>query len=182
MCAQRWDAAEDGGLPGAVYRQALGRFGSGVTVISVAHAGGYHAMTANAFMSISLDPPLVAVSIGRKARMNEHLAERCRFGISVLSEPQQALAFHFGGRPDPAVQPAVEWEQGVPLMAGSAATLVVDVDRIHEAGDHRIFVAQLCQLRWSEAPPLIFWAGRFGQFVGRTAAPPTHPTDPHFWC
>src|SRR5438067_10695325 len=116
-----WNAERDGPVPPAAFRQALGRFGSGVTVVSIANGDAYHAMTANAFMSISLDPPLVAISVARKARMHGYLAEGSRIGISVLSEFQQALGLHFGGRPDPHLVPGVDWEQGVPVMAGSAA-------------------------------------------------------------
>src|SRR5690349_3955219 len=93
-----WSADQNGPVPAATFRQALGRFGSGVTVVSVANGDAYHAMTANAFMSISLAPPLVAISVARKARMHGCLAEGSRIGISVLSEFQQALGLHFGGR------------------------------------------------------------------------------------
>jgi len=178
-----WDSACDGCLPAATFRQALGRFGSGITVVSVAHAHGYHAMTANAFMSISLDPPLIAISIARKARINEHLVEGTRFGISVLSESQQPLALHFGGRPDPDMFPPIDWERGVPLMADSAATFVAQVHQIHDGGDHRIFVARLLQLQWHEAAPLLFWGGGFGEFRARRPAPAGFlPPVPDFWC
>lgn len=180
--SRSWDAAHDGCVPASVFREGLGRFGSGVTVLSVAHGDGYHAMTANAFMSISLDPPLIAVSVGRKARMNEHLREGARLGINVLSQTQQAVALHFGGRPDPALQFDVEWEQGVPVLAGSAGTLVAEVERIHEAGDHRIFIAQLTRLNWSDEAPLLFWGGRFGRFLPRASALAPPPLTPDFWC
>jgi flavin reductase (DIM6/NTAB) family NADH-FMN oxidoreductase RutF len=176
-----WDGAVEGSVPPRAFRQALGRFGSGVTVLSVAHAQGYHGMTANAFMSISLDPPLVAVSIGRKARINEHLRKGTCLGISVLAQDQQALALHFGGRPDARLDVDIRWADGVPLIAAAGAQFVAAVDQIHEAGDHRIFVARLRSLRWSDAAPLLFWAGGFGDYQAREAAP-VHSTVPDFWC
>lgn len=178
---REWNGALEGSVPPGAFRQALGRFGSGVTVLSVAHAQGYHGMTANAFMSISLDPPLVAVSIGRKARINEHLRKGTCFGISVLAESQEALGLHFGGRPDPRLEVDVRWAEGVPLIGASSAQFVAAVDQIHEAGDHRIFVARLQALRWNDSPPLLFWAGGFGNFRAREA-PALHRTAPDFWC
>ncbi|MDM0058836.1 flavin reductase family protein [Variovorax fucosicus] len=181
--AGAWDDAHDGGLTASTFRQALGRFGSGVTVISVARGDGHHAMTANAFMSISLDPPLIAISVARKARINEYLVEGARFGISVLTDSQQPLALHFGGRPDSDLLPVIEWQKGVPLMGESAATFVAEVHQIHEGGDHRIFVAKVLQLRWREAAPLLFWGGGFGEFMARRPAPGGFlPHVPDFWC
>jgi flavin reductase (DIM6/NTAB) family NADH-FMN oxidoreductase RutF len=177
-----WDA-RDGAVPASTFRQALGRFGSGVTVVTVAHGTSYHAMTANAFMSISLDPPLVAISVARKARMHEHLHEGTRIGISVLSESQETVAMHFGGRPAPNLVPRVVWEHETPLMAESTATFVATIHRIHDGGDHRIFVAQLRQLRWRDAAPLLFCGGKFGEFMGRHQAPSGFlAPDPDFWC
>ena len=109
-----WNADRDGPVPAATFRQVLGRFGSGVAMVSLANGDAYRAMTANAFMSISLEPPVVAISVARKARMHGCLAEGTRIGISVLSEVQQTLALHFGGRPDARLVPDVAWEQGCP--------------------------------------------------------------------
>jgi flavin reductase (DIM6/NTAB) family NADH-FMN oxidoreductase RutF len=175
--------ARDGAVPASTFRQALGRFGSGVTVVTVAHSTGYHAMTANAFMSISLDPPLVAISVARKARMHEHLQEGARIGISVLSESQETVAMHFGGKPAPNLVPQVVWEHETPLIAGSTATFVATIHRIHDGGDHRIFVAQLLQLQWHDAAPLLFWGGKFGEFMARQQAPGgVLASVPDFWC
>ena len=81
------------------FRATMGRFATGVTVVTVGYGEHPHGMTANAFMSISLDPPLVLISVGQRARMNQHLELGVRYGVNVLSEQQEAISRHFAGRP-----------------------------------------------------------------------------------
>src|SRR3712207_7229748 len=76
------------------FRATMGRFATGVTVVTVGHGEHPHGMTANAFMSISLDPPLVLVSVDQRARMNQHLGMDLRYGVNVLSEQQEAIGRH----------------------------------------------------------------------------------------
>ena len=73
----------------ADFRKALGSFATGVTVITVDYEGEVHGMTANAFSSVSLDPPLVLVCVDHRARTHAHLHARKRFGVNVLAENQQ---------------------------------------------------------------------------------------------
>ena len=80
------------------FRRVLGRFASGVTVITTVHEGSIHGMTANAFVSVSLDPPLVLVSVGNWSNMNKILPHSKRYGVSSLSDKQTDLSKHFGGR------------------------------------------------------------------------------------
>src|SRR5215468_5405183 len=81
------------------FRQAMGCFATGVTVITVDYEGEVQGMTANAFSSVSLDPLLVLVCVDQKARTHAHLHARKRFGINVLSEHQRAISEHYA-RPD----------------------------------------------------------------------------------
>ena len=85
--AQQIDPAE--------YRRALGRFASGITVVTTSHDGHAHGMTANGFMSVSLDPPLVVVSLANTCRLHSLLPASGRYGVSVLSESQEPLSRHF---------------------------------------------------------------------------------------
>ncbi len=80
-------------------RDTLGRFATGVTVVSTASQDGVHAMTANAFTSVSLEPPLVLVSVDNRTRMHRMLPDTRRYGVSVLAADQERLAMHFAGRP-----------------------------------------------------------------------------------
>jgi len=83
-----------------LFRSTMGRFATGVTVVTVSHDDGHpHAITVNAFLSVSLDPPLVLVSVNNRSRMNTHLHLGRRYGINVLSASQEEHSRHFGGRP-----------------------------------------------------------------------------------
>lgn len=80
-------------------RNACGQFGTGVTIITTHCEGRDHGMTANAFMSVSLDPPLVAISIAKSAKMLRNIQSTGRFAVSVLAEGMEDLAWHFAGKP-----------------------------------------------------------------------------------
>ena len=91
----------DTALIGArLFRSTMGRFATGVTVVTVAPNDGHpHAMATNAFLSVSLDPPLMLVSLNNRSRMNAHLHCGRRYGITVLAASQEEHSRHFGGRP-----------------------------------------------------------------------------------
>src|ERR671922_284460 len=86
------------GDPAVAFRRTLGMFATGITVLTTRAGETVHGMTANAFMSVSLRPPLVLVSIDRRARMSNLLHEGTRFGVNVLEVGQAALSDHFAHR------------------------------------------------------------------------------------
>ncbi len=142
-------------------RNALGRFATGVTVLTASVDGGVHGMTANAFTSVSLDPPLVLVSIGQQARMHTHLVQHARFGVSVLSEDQLGYAWNFAGRPQEGLQPAFHWRHEVPLVANALAQFVCTVETSYPGGDHTLFLGRVEDLWQRDGSPLTFYRGRF---------------------
>ncbi|MCW3067018.1 MAG: flavin reductase domain protein FMN-binding [Solirubrobacterales bacterium] len=146
-------------------RATLGRFCTGVTVVSTEFDGVAHAMTANAFVSVSLDPPLVLVSIDQRARMHEILARSRRYGVSVLSADQERVALHFAGRPMPdpggLLEPAAE--AGPPLIHGAIAHVVCELHATVPAGDHTLYLGLVEELRSRPGAPLLFHAGDFGR-------------------
>src|SRR6202795_2436001 len=77
------------------FRRALGSFATGVTVITVDYEGEVHGMTANAFSSVSLDPPLVLVCVDQRARTHAHLHAKKRFGVNVLAEDQRVISEYY---------------------------------------------------------------------------------------
>ena len=87
------------------FRNALGRFSSGVTIVTTSHNGQAHGMTANAFVSVSIDPPLVLVSVDHRAAMHNFLPESKRYGVSILAERQEQLSNHFAGRTVEGLRP-----------------------------------------------------------------------------
>jgi flavin reductase (DIM6/NTAB) family NADH-FMN oxidoreductase RutF len=102
--AERPDVCDDGQDPAVALRRTLGMFATGVTVITALKGDEVHGMTANAFMSVSLEPPLVLISVDRRTKMCALLHEGMHYGVSVLCESQAALSDRFAGRSD-QVQP-----------------------------------------------------------------------------
>jgi flavin reductase (DIM6/NTAB) family NADH-FMN oxidoreductase RutF len=148
------------------FRAALGRFASGVTVVTTRHQDRIHAMTASAFVSVSLDPPLVLVSVDRRASMHEILPLTGRYGVSVLAEHQAAVSNHFAGRPLPGLDVRFITRQGVPLVEGAVAHFVVEVTDAHPAGDHTLYIGRVEHFETREGRPLVFHGGRYRQLKG----------------
>ncbi len=157
-----------GGAPDASrMRTAMGTFATGVTIVT---AGGDtpHGLTANAFTSVSLDPPLVLASVGRNAVMHRILTATDHFGISVLAAHQEPVARHFSNRLRPlglAQFEAVDWHpgpvSGVPLIGGALLHLECAVWQTYDGGDHSIFVGRLLSVEHTDGDALVFFRGRF---------------------
>ncbi|AZI43267.1 flavin reductase [Deinococcus psychrotolerans] len=147
-------------LPPHEFRQTLGRFASGVTIITAFHAGEKRGMTANAFVSVSLSPPLILVSVDKRASMHDALAEVERFGVSVLSTSQRALSEHFAGKPQGA---SVIWfdHEGLPLIGGAVAQLVCRKERTIDAGDHTLYLGEVQYSRYTDDDPLVYFRGEY---------------------
>jgi len=151
------------------FRAALGRFASGVTVITVETAeGGVHGMTANAFCSVSLQPPLVLVCIDHLAETYLRVRERGEFGVSVLREDQEALSEFFADperNPDAAYRLGIQYSKmrsGKPVLENALANLDCRVVDAHAAGDHTIFVGEVREIIVGEGTPLLYFRGRYG--------------------
>lgn len=146
------------------FRNALGRFASGVTVVTIPdenERAGVRGITANAFVSVSLSPPLVLVSIGNSARAHIPLMSAERYGVSILSETQAGVSDHFAGREDEQVNPEFTELDGFTVLAGAAAHLVCRVTERHEAGDHTLFIGEVEALDVHEEAPLIYFRGKY---------------------
>jgi flavin reductase (DIM6/NTAB) family NADH-FMN oxidoreductase RutF len=148
--------------PALEFRRTLGMFATGVTVITTQMNGQAHGMTVNAFMSVSLQPPLVLISIDHRTRMNKLLRDGVPFGISVLADTQAVLSDHYGGRRrDETAEPSFESIRGTPLVEGALAHLVARVVRSYWGGDHTLFLGQVEYVRYGEGRPLLFHGGRY---------------------
>jgi flavin reductase (DIM6/NTAB) family NADH-FMN oxidoreductase RutF len=143
------------------FRHVMGRFATGVTVVTTVERDTVHGMTANGFLSVSLRPPLVLVSLGR-CRMNEMLPRSGRYGISVLAQDQQHFAAHFAAQKPSPVEPTFEFHHGLPLLEGALAHLVCRVVDVHRAGDHVLWIGEVEYIDHREDQPLLFYTGRFG--------------------
>ncbi len=142
------------------FRQTVGQFATGVTVIATEIEGTVHALTANSFTSLSLDPPLVLFCVGKNTRTGQLIQVGARFCVSILHEGQRDLSTYFGGAWKDAEPPPfvfVTWHQS-PRLDGSAAALSCLVEAIHEGGDHWIVVGRVAafQRREDGVSPLVF--------------------------
>ena len=154
------------GDPALAFRKTLGMFATGVTVLTTRVGEQVHGMTANAFMSVSLRPPLVLVSIDRRARMGALLHEGTRFGVSVLEAQQTGLSDRFAGRvADDLPEAAFELVHETPLVEGALAHLVAGVVRSYWGGDHSLFLGQVEYARYGEGRPLLFHGGRYERLI-----------------
>ena len=146
------------------FRQTLGRFPTGVTVVTLALPdGGVHGITVSSFTSLSLTPPLVGVAIGHGARAHGMLPGLARYGVSVLAEDQAALSDHFAGRPVALDGDPFEALDGHAVLAGAAAQLVCVVVNQVVVGDHTLVVGRIDHARVVDSDSLAYARGRYGR-------------------
>ena len=169
------DTAFDSGL----FRRVMGRFATGVTVITAEAEGGVRGMTANAFMSGSLSPPLCIISVAGKAKLHNVLIESRNFGVSMLAQGQEAISRHFAGQASADPDVLFEHMNGVPVLADVCAALTAAIEARHDCGDHSLFVGRVLALRDDECAPLAYHAGKYATLHSKKTAVAEEPID--FW-
>ncbi len=146
------------------YRDVMGAFPTGVTVMTVGREGGTRlGVTASSFNTVSLDPPLILWSLALKAPSLAAFRAHDHFGISILGADQQDLALRFA-RPAADKFADVETETGetgVPLIRGALAQIECRVAARHPGGDHEIILGEVKTLRRRDGSPLVFQRGTF---------------------
>ena len=158
--AETLDIGELAGDPAIAFRRTLGMFATGVTVLTTRRGDQVHGMTANAFMSVSLEPPLVLISVDRRTKMCALLHEGMHYGVSVLCETQSALSDRFAGRSDKE-EPRFVVVRDTPLVDGALAHFVARVERSYWGGDHSLFLGRVEYARQNPGTPLLFHGGRY---------------------
>ena len=143
------------------FRTAMGKFATGVTVIATDVDGDVHGMTANAFMSVSLDPKLVVISIGEKARILEKIKQSKTFSVNILAANQQELSMIFAGQLKEHREVIFDRLDGKPVLAGAVAQIACEVSAEHVEGDHTLFIGRVTDIQLEDAEPLIFYSGRY---------------------
>lgn len=146
------------------FRQCLGRFATGVTVITCAAADGLpRGITANSFSSVSLEPPLVLWNIAKVSNSLQAYLSAEYFAINVLGHDQRELADHFA-RTDHTQFGRVETTpsaEGVPILSGTIACLHCRTHQIHDCGDHYIIIGEVTRFRFTRGAPLLFFGGNY---------------------
>lgn len=145
------------------FRSCCGRFATGITIVTTQVDDATHGMTANGFMSVSLQPPLIAVSIGHHTRLHQLLPQSMRYGVSILAESQLPFSNHFAGRPDDTLEIPFIVEAGMPVLDGALAHLVARVVDAHEAGDHTLYIGEVEYLSYRDGRPLLYFVGGYNQ-------------------
>ena len=164
-------------LSADTFRSVIGRFASGITIVTAVDSeGADHGMTATAFASVSLVPPLVLVCVDREATMHAVLERATRFAVSILARDQEELSRRFGsGEPQRGGIAEADRFDGVGYTRGaSGAALLNDalahlecrVHARHAAGDHMIVVAEVESAVAHDAHPLLYYRGGYTQLEG----------------
>lgn len=163
----------------AAFRKVMGSFATGVTIITSELDGQTHGMTANAFMSGSLVPPLCLISIAKKARMHDLLRNAGHFGVSILAREQERISNHFAGRPTEGLTIAFRHVGRTPVLALNAGEICADISAEHDCGDHTLFIGAINHLAAFERAPLLVHGG---QYANISHAPGTTDHEsPGFW-
>jgi flavin reductase (DIM6/NTAB) family NADH-FMN oxidoreductase RutF len=158
---------EDGAIASRAFRDAAGRFATGVTVVTVNDGGTYRAMTANSFTSVSLDPPLLLICVDLEASMHGPIHEAGVFAVNVLASDQRPTSELFSRRGELSEPmggvPFTVGGTGSPLLEGTLGWFECEVWREYEGGDHTIYVGRVVDmaLLQPQGEPLLFFGGRY---------------------
>jgi flavin reductase (DIM6/NTAB) family NADH-FMN oxidoreductase RutF len=140
------------------FRGSLGRFATGVAIVTFDGATKRHGITVNSFTSVSMEPPLVLVSIARSTKAHDELANR-PFTVNILGAEQRQLAMHFAGRP--GTEPV--WVEGAtaPRLYGVLAYFECTPWAAYDGGDHTLYLGEVADFNYRSGDALAFANGRF---------------------
>jgi len=146
-------------------RNTLGNFATGVAVVTYESKGEYHGVTVNSFTSVSMDPPLVLISLMRSSRALNYLMER-PFAVNILGNEQLATALQFAGKPQEGHE--IEWvtEEQAPRINDSLAFFQCQPWAGHDGGDHVLLLGEVQSFgQRDESKPLLFYRGRWSELA-----------------
>lgn len=147
----------------ALYRDVMGAFATGVTVMTLQADGLRLGVTASSFNTVSLDPPLILWSLALKAPSLDAFRRHDHFAVNVLSATQKDIALQFARPSDDkfAGISTLSGQHGLPLIAGALAHVECRTVARYPGGDHEIMLAEVLTLRRADGDPLIFQRGAF---------------------
>jgi flavin reductase len=156
----------------------MGAFATGVAVVTVDVGGATHAMTANAFMSGSFEPPLCVISIAKRAHTHRMIRQTRRFGINILGADQEDLPLFFAGKKSLDVEARFRRVADTPLLQDCAARIAASVASECDCGDHTLFLGAILHMDVSDRPPRIYHRSAFGVLATRIGE---RVPAPEFW-
>ena len=152
------------GIGSDEFRAALGRFPSGVTVVTTKDATGrFHGITVSAFSSVSLEPPMILVCIEKTTGTHYAFQESEFFVVNILAEGQEELSNHFASQ-IPDKFDSVDYHLGIgeiPVLENAFVTLECRLAYAHEGGDHTIFVGLIEKSSVENGKPLVYWHSNY---------------------
>lgn len=149
------------------FRNAIGCFSTGVTVITVKGEGDTHAMTANAISSVSLDPPIILACIDHRAKCLNLIKDTGYFGVNILKDSQIDISRYFANQKceqDPQFSFLLT-ENGAPLLRDALVNINCKVIQSIEVGDHTVFFGEVLDLKTDDGTPLCFYKGQYRELA-----------------
>ncbi len=155
------------GLDQARFREVLGHFATGVTIVTALEEGEPVGFSCQSFSALSLDPPMVILAPAKSSTSWPRIARAGSFCVNILSEHQEALCRAFSVSGGDKFE-GVEWTSGItgaPLITGSLAVVECTLGAIYEGGDHELVTGNVVMMEVGEGSPLLFYRSGFGRFV-----------------
>lgn len=150
------------------FRHALGRFASGVTVVTARDAdGNLHGITVSAFCSVSLEPPLILICIDKNTGSHYALEQTDSFVVNILRDDQQYISDRFASHLPDKFE-VVKYHSGIddlPVLENVLANLECRLVNSHDSGDHTIFVGKIEKATVNDGKPLVYWRGNYGKLM-----------------
>ena len=148
------------GIDADTYRQVCSQFATGVAVAAVRAADGTpHGLTVSSFTPVSIDPPLILISIDYRCTAIEHFRTRPFFAVSILTEAQRELSVAFAAKPEGRFD-GVDWapgETGAPVLAGALAAVECMREDVVDAGDHAVIFGRVVRGTVTGGKPLLYF-------------------------
>ena len=155
------------GLDQARFREALGHFATGITIVTASEDGAPVGFSCQSFAALSLEPPMVILAPAKSSTSWPRIARAGAFCVNIVGEHQEAVCRSFavsgGDKFD-----GVEWSPGItgaPLIKGSLAVVECTLGAIYEGGDHELVTGHVVTMEIGEGSPLLFYRSGFGRFV-----------------
>lgn len=151
------------------FRNTLAQWASGVTVVTTVHGGRRYGMTASSFSSVSLEPPLILICVGKAAFTHDLLIETGTFGVNLLSATQLAVGKRFAEKHGDYIDRFIDLDfttgtTGSPLLADTLAWLECKTLQTVDAGDHTIFIGEVLDSKINGGEPLLYVNRMWGKF------------------
>ena len=151
-------------IDSTLQRKIMGRFATGVTVVTTGVEGRHGGLTANAICSLSLNPPLVLVAVDKRAGSHAELLEHRHYAVNILAADQEELSQRFA-KPGPKDFTGLKWKTavtGAPIFEGTLGYLDCTLVEVLPGGDHDIFIGEIVAGELNdEQPPLLYFSGKY---------------------